>query len=658
MKLLASATAIIAFCSVPAVAMSATPTPSPSPAPVIATVRVATGSSQSLHELPVAASVLDATRIANTSSLTGDALFRNLPGFDRNRSNSSFTNYGQMRVSFTGAGNDRGLVLADGIPAQDAFGGQIDWAAYPAGDITRAELLRGGGSALYGAGAIGGVLAIDTVEPSSSPRNGSVTFAAGTPGALRNYARIGLPLSSKLQSSFSAQQTQLTYDDLPPAYAAPSDQPAQSQTSMASLRLRFTPSATTTLEYGYRGAWDYQQEGRANYDFWRRLHQHAVTYGRTSSHASFSAQAYARVALVTNSADQYPKMPGVLRYTQSVPTVESGISFNWTTSGTRSEFTVRADGRSVHGDSEQFGPRDAFQSSGDGAQQLGGIAMQESLQWRRAELVAGVRDDAVTLSRGHIVTTARTTSIATRTDGAASPRLALRYDLTPQLSVRASEGSGFRAPFLNELVRSFQIGSVAYLPNPLLAPERSSSLSGGFDWNSGRTHVALDGFHTSVNDAISFRTIDALTEIRSNFAHTQTDGETMTITRALSTISRLQVFGTAQNARVTSGPSTGKRLPYVPAVSAGADFDTTSGHIDAGISLSYLGQTYADDVNTEPLGTSVLVGAHISVPVRNDIKITVDVENATGAHYLSSIDRYGPPSTVIVGITVPIVESR
>ena len=60
-------------------------------------------------------------------------------------SNSAFTNYGQLRASFSGAGNDRGLVLVDGIPAQDGFGGQIDWQAYPPNDIQFAELLRGAG---------------------------------------------------------------------------------------------------------------------------------------------------------------------------------------------------------------------------------------------------------------------------------------------------------------------------------------------------------------------------------------------------------------------------------------------------------------------------------------------------------------------------------
>lgn len=636
---------------------SPSPSPSASPLPVITTVRVATGSPQTLHKLPVAASVMDSAQLANTPATTGDAVLRNLPGFDRTRSNSNFTNYGQLRISFTGAGTDRGLVLADGVPAQDAFGGQIDWAEYPANDIVRAELLRGAGSALYGAGAIGGVLQLDTFGPARTPSDAQAafTFGAGTNNSLLNYANVQIPISHTVEASVSAEQSQLSYFALAPGYTSSIDQPSQSQTSMASFRVRYSPTQSDSFEYGYRGAWDYQFEGRPHYDFWRRLHQNSFRFSHTTATQNLGIDAYTRDALVTNRADVFPQSPGVLRYTQSVPTAESGVAIHWTASSTHSEFAVRADERAVNGVSTQAGRNNVFQNSGSGAQQLAGVALQETYTFNRGEVVAGVRADEVSLLRGTLVNASGTTTVAPNTNRAVSPRMAVRYDLTPQLAIRVSDGAGFRPPFLNELVRGYQIGPIAYRPNPFLVPERSSSLSAGLDWSTSRMHVALDGFHTFVNDAIAFRTIDPTTLIRSNFSHTQTDGETLTITRALSPATRMQVYGTAQYARVTSGgPTDGKYLSYVPNGSAGIDVDTTVSKIGAGISISYLGQTYADDLNTQPLGTSVLLGAHVSVPIREGVKATVDVENATNARYLSSIDRYGPPATVTVAITVPV----
>src|ERR1700678_3576103 len=96
---------VAALLSVIAVA-TASPTPSPTPSalPVIGIVRVATGSLESLHQLPVPASVLDQQAMMSLPAITGDQILGNLPGFDRDRSNSMFTNYGQLRVSFAGLG--------------------------------------------------------------------------------------------------------------------------------------------------------------------------------------------------------------------------------------------------------------------------------------------------------------------------------------------------------------------------------------------------------------------------------------------------------------------------------------------------------------------------------------------------------------------------
>lgn len=58
---------------------------------------------------------------------------------------------------------------------------------------------------------------------------------------------------------------------------------------MVSLRLRYAASNVTALEYGYRGAWDHQQEGRPNYDFWRNFLQHSVGVLHASSNASVAA---------------------------------------------------------------------------------------------------------------------------------------------------------------------------------------------------------------------------------------------------------------------------------------------------------------------------------------------------------------------------------
>src|SRR5712691_9642889 len=56
------------------------------------------------------------------------------------------------------SGASRALVLDDGIPLNDPFGGWIYWGRIPLAAIERVEILRGGASDLYGSAAMGGVI--------------------------------------------------------------------------------------------------------------------------------------------------------------------------------------------------------------------------------------------------------------------------------------------------------------------------------------------------------------------------------------------------------------------------------------------------------------------------------------------------------------------
>lgn len=610
------------------------PPPSPSPTPaIIQTVRVATGSPQSLHKLPFAASVLGAAQIARSAASTSDGLLSRLPGVDRERSNSAFTNYGQLRVSFAGAGTDRGLVLADGIPAQDGFGGQVDWPAYPVSDLERVELLRGPGSALYGSGAIGGVLVL---VPAFSRNAGCLGTASN--GGSTICANAATPIDATATASVALSHTSAV------------DAPARESATMA--RFRFAKRlGETELAYTYRGAWDSQQEGRPNYDFARALGQHVVSLQRDSARASLSGAIFARDVRLTNRADAFPASPGTLLYTQQVPSHETGANAQWAI-GQHSRFTLRADARFISGVSDQYDASNVLTVAGSGVQYAGGIAAQQSIAFSRGEVIGGVRADVVSIEQGTILAKGSISSLRPRTDRALSPRLALRYDLSKHVAFRAAAGSGLRAPYLNELLRGFVIGTISYKSNPNLIPERSSSLTGGFDVLNDRSEVALDLNRTFVSDAIGFITAAPLVQIRSNVARTLTDGVTATWRSEASRCSSISFSASTQNARVVSGPAAdiGKQLPFVPKASVRGSYDGRVGQVEAGVSVSYLGQTYADDVNAQPLGVALVSGVHAAVPLRERLALTIDASNITDAHYLSSSDRYAPPRVVSIGL--------
>lgn len=635
--------------------------------PVVGSVTVATGTEKNLHAVPLAASVIDRTTIALAQASSVDRLLRALPGFDRTRSNSAFTNYGQLRASFSGAGNDRGTVLVDGTPAQDGFGGQINWQAYPSDEVQRVELLRGAGSALYGSGAIGGALDLATFAPRTGAgvaTDGALTLGFGTNDDRHTSIQLRTPIGTTVGLSFSGVQSQLAYADLPPAFASPIDRTAVSTSGATHLRARFD-DGKTHVDAAAIAASDRQDEGRPNYAFDRTFRQIGASATRSIGALRARVSTFARDTTVVNLADVFPAKPGTPRYVQHVPTTENGFALGLDAEPSSAiDLSLSIDGRRVVGTSEQLGPTGALQARGSGAESTRGIGVQGNVRFHRGELLVGIRADTIRYENLALVNVTApaviaTTAVALRDEGAISPRAALRYDLSPSLALRVSGGGGFRAPYLNELVRGFNVGAVVMAPNPALVPERSRTTGAGLDalFDRSRGRATFDLFQTHVDDAIAFATVSPTLMQRRNIARVQTDGETFALAEAIGTCTRLRASATTQYARTISAPgeSAGKRIAFVPERAANLGIDATgAGSLAASLDVSYVGQTFADDLERQPLGAALLVAATLRATTASGTSFSLVGENLTHQSYLSSADRFGPPLGVALRIGIPL----
>ena len=74
------------------------------------------------------------------------------------------------------SGASRAVILADGIPLNDPFGGWIYWGRVPKESISRVEVLRGAASDLYGSGALGGVINVLTKHPDAPTLSLEVSY--------------------------------------------------------------------------------------------------------------------------------------------------------------------------------------------------------------------------------------------------------------------------------------------------------------------------------------------------------------------------------------------------------------------------------------------------------------------------------------------------
>src|SRR5437763_11168198 len=122
-----------------------------------------------LGETAESVSLIPREEVASTAATTVDDLLRQVPGFTLfRRSGSRTANPTTLGVSLRGTGGSgasRALVLEDGIPLNDPFGGWVYWGHVPREAINSIEILRGGASSLYGSDALGGVINVVEVAP-------------------------------------------------------------------------------------------------------------------------------------------------------------------------------------------------------------------------------------------------------------------------------------------------------------------------------------------------------------------------------------------------------------------------------------------------------------------------------------------------------------
>ena len=122
-------------------------------------------------ESPVTTRLLTEKALDTSAAVTLDGKMRQLPGVELYRRSSSLVaNPSSMGISLRGLGStaaSRTLVTEDDVPLNDPFAGWIRWQEQPELSIRSVEVVRGGASDLYGSSAIGGVINVIPIRPTT-----------------------------------------------------------------------------------------------------------------------------------------------------------------------------------------------------------------------------------------------------------------------------------------------------------------------------------------------------------------------------------------------------------------------------------------------------------------------------------------------------------
>lgn len=455
------------------------------------------------REAPSLVSVLGADLFekTNAASLAQGLAFQ--PGV---RVEDDCQNCGFMQVRINGLDGHYSQVLVDSHPVFSALTGVYGLEQIPANMIERVEVVRGGGSALYGASAIGGTINIITREPS------------------RNSAQLSHSLTSLGCSN--------SYDN----------------NTMLNASLVSESGRAGVCVFGqsrHRSGYDHDGDGFTELP--------VLTNRSVGMRSYFRAGAYSRITAQYHHIGEYRRGGDVLDLPpheamvaeQTDHDIDGGsVSFDISSADYRRRFNAYASflntaRKSYYGSKQD---PDAYGTT-HGVTVASGVQYVHAfrkLLFMPSELTLGAEysfDDLRDRSHGHGIDTDQTVHIAgaylqnewkTKTwslliggrldkhnlvDHAIfSPRVNVRFNPTQNINLRASYAGGYRAPqaFDEDLHIAIVGGErVRIRLSDDLREERSHSISLSADlyrkFGSVQTNLLIEGFYTILEDVFALR---------------------------------------------------------------------------------------------------------------------------------------------------------
>ena len=462
---------------------------------------------------------------SNSAPRTLDELLSSEPAFSLYRRQTSlFGNPTSAGVSLRNTGAtaaSRTLVVLDGIPQNDPFGGWVYWARHDPSTLESVRIVPAARAAVWGNASPAGVVQL-TSHPAFEERHllrvgggGQGTYSASTSHTL-------VADDDSLAVTFSAFG--LHSDGF---FAVPSwqrgtiDRKLAIDSYGADLKLAWHAAPGITVEPMF----SWYEEDRNNgtplagnsteaLDFALRvtseddggLSWQALAYRQQRRFKSMFTSVNATRTAETPSLDQF-----------HVPGDGTGAAFTlqWKPEGPWS-LTTGADFRKTDGATNE----DAGFVAGSfvrrrqagGEQSLTGTFAAAGYEASHdTRIDASVRLDAWKLEDGRRIEKSLTNGSTLRKDLQSdrdgiepSFALAVSHDLTNELVFGLSAGTSFRLPTLNELHRPFRVRNDITEANPALDPERFYSIEGTADWQAADC-LKFDAslFHHWIRDAIA-----------------------------------------------------------------------------------------------------------------------------------------------------------
>lgn len=681
------------------------------PATVSESVQVtAYGVPQRLQDVAASVSTLSQEDIRRSPAVVADDLLRQVPTFSLFRRTSSLASHPTAQgVSLRGigpSGVSRTLVLLDGVPFNDPFGGWVYWTRVPLGAAERIEVVDSSSSSLYGNYAMGGVINIITSPPARRTVHLNGQYGSRSSGkaevlATDVWRRVGVVLDG---AAYSTDGYPIVVETNPAGAAERGrvDKNASVSFTTVNVKSEYRSDSERPLVAFLRGG--YFREDRINGKFstidgtdeandtdWKTANGgvRAITRLGDVDGVLFVDVERFRSNFLAVPVAIPPRSIGRMTLNQVVPSRSVGGSLEWAHGlGARHRVRAGVDWRWVGGDSEEealdatTGTSVTLRRVSGGTQQSLGLFVQDMIaatdaltitlsarldRWRNYDahnLEINVPSGTPTASDNPM--------LPGRSDEVVSPRVSAHYKVTSAASVWGDFGGGFRAPTLNELYRQFRVGTVLTLANNQLGPERLVGGQIGLNLTPApNLMVRTTYFDNRVKDPVSNVTLPAVgatvIQQRQNLGRTRIRGLQTDAEVRLGSVWRVTGGYLYEHAEVTEFGANplleGKFLPQVPRHRGSAQLVYANPRIATiSLALQAVGAQFDDDLNTRTvpgytrpgLPRYVLASLTASRPLGRHVEAFASVQNLADEQYFVGTlpTTIGSPRLVSAGVRV------
>lgn len=516
-------------------------------------------------DAPTSVSLIGSEEIQSDNSVTLNESLEYVPGVNMVG--------GQVNIrgssGYSRGTGSRVLMLIDGFPALSADNGEVKWDAIPIDQIARVEVIKGAGSALYGTGALGGIINVITRNPSTEPET-HIRFLGG------RYSEPGHQEWRWSSSGRYFEGTDVSH-------------------SRQSGNTGFILGAGQKWTNGFReNAWHrrYKLFGKLRHRFKTSASITATSNWALDDHGTF---------VLWKDRNEPLEVPDSAKNDKTVSQkLNLNVDFYHLLSP-RTGYRLKSFVYRTQFDNE-IGSRTSSEAYKVGQelqldlQPAGKVALTVGTQWihdivhssdhlfgnhtglnlaayAQAEIEA---TDRMTLSGGSRYDRYRTDDRTA--ENRISPKLGFSYRPTGRTTLRATLGWGFRGPAIAEIYTNATFSAIPIVPNTDLVAERSISTEVALDHRpTSWSHVNAAGFWSRYEDLVEARP-DATGRVSfRNVAMGRTAGIETSLAAAMGPV-RLEGTYTFISA-IENLAGGDLPLPYRPRHIAAAGARTTSGRL-------------------------------------------------------------------------------